>query len=239
MACALYAPSLALHYWQLMVEHGGHQAEDLFNEAIHQTEQMPTAAAMWEGYVEAHPELALVYASRFPGEEGRPFFDLWWRERALTDVALRPKEAAAFYQLADRWSSPGEFQKWITHRPDLQATDFRAWAALLHGWGDDDAAWRLLSGAVAEPALPPGLPRVARADLETRWQRDESDVVNARGLVQTLVTEGEVEVAQQIILTVAKREDAPTWFIRKAAYALAANGQISEGVVTMLREHAQ
>jgi hypothetical protein len=238
VACARYAPSMALHYWQLVVERGGHQAEDLFNDAIHQTEHLPNATALWEGYVDAHPELALVYASRFPGEEGRPFFDLWWRERALSKVALRPREAADFYHLAARWSSPEEFQKWIIHRSDLRPTDFRAWAALLHGWNNDDAAWRLLSGSIPEPAFPTSPPRLARADLETRWHRDESDLVNARGLVQTLAAADETDAAQQIILTVAKREDAPKWFIRKAAYALAEKGQISDGVVTMLREHA-
>ena len=228
-ACVRFAPSLALHYWQIVVERGGHRTEELFGEALQQTEHLPNSAALWEGYVEAHPELALVYASRFPGDEGRRFFDLWWRERALAEVALHPREASDFYRVAARWSSPEEFQKWITRRSDLESTDFRAWAALLHGWNDDEAAWRLLSRRVDEPPFPTAPPRFARPDLEARWHRDESDYVNARSLVQTLAVAGEAEAAQQIILTVALRENAPAWFIRKAAYALVARGQTGGG----------
>lgn len=235
-ACAPFAPSLALHYWQLVVERGGHRSEELFADALHQSAALPNAAAAWESYVEAHPELALVYATTLPEADGRRFFELWWRERALADVALRDREKADFYALAARWSGPERFAEWMAHRTELKPADFRKWAALLHAWNDDAAAWKLLSEMVAEPEYPALPPRLTRSDAEQRWRTDPADLINARHLAHLLADAGDADAAREIILIVARRDKAPSWFLRKSAYTLVAHDELPGGVAMLLRD---
>ena len=235
-ACAQFAPGHALHYWQLVVERGGHRAEELFGEALHETSALPNAAAVWESYVEAHAELALVYAAGLPDAEGRRFFERWWRQRALADVALRPREAADFYRLAERWSGPERFAEWMAHRAELKPADFQKWAALLHAWNDDEAAWKLLSGMLPEPEYPKFPPRVERAEFERRWRTAADDLINARHLAHLLADSAESDAAREILVAVARRDKAPSWFIHKAAHALVAHGDLSAGVELMLRD---
>lgn len=237
-ACLSKWPNLALHYWQLAVERGGHRVEELFGEALKETAQLPNAAPIWASYVEAHPQLALIYADRLPQDEGRAFFELWWRERGLAPLTLRPRELRDFYRLAPRWGNAGQFVEWMRHRPELKEKDFRIWARLLHDWGADAAAWRLLASAVAEPQFPKSPPKIRRSDLEARWLANPADPVNARNLAHVVSDAGDGKAAQRLIFTIAERPGAPAWFIRKAAYALVAEGQLAEGVAMMLRDNA-
>ena len=237
-ACLAKWPNLGLHYWQLAVERGGHRVEELFGEALKETGHLPQAAAVWSSYVEAHPQLALVYAEQLPADQGRALFELWWRERALAPVTLRSREIRDYYRLAPRWGSADQLLEWTRRRPELKEKDFRAWARLLHAWGADDAAWRILASSVAEPQFPKKAPQMRRADLEARQAANAADPINARNLAHVLTEAGEIKAAQRLIFSIAARPGAPAWFIRKAAYALVAEGQLAEGVAMMLRDTA-
>jgi len=235
-ACIGVSPHVAVHYWQLAIERGEDRAGELFAEALRETAHLPNASGTWDSYVEAHPELALFYAQRLPGDQGRPFYDLWWRERALAPIALRPAELRDFYQQTARWGTPEQFGEWMRHRRELRRSDLRAWAALLHGWGDEEGAWRLLAPVISDPPFSDGVPKTPRTELESRFQIRPEDSVNARDLAQVMLQSGDRSGAAAIILQVADRPDAPLWFLRKGANMLAADGRFSEAVTLALRD---
>jgi O-antigen ligase len=233
-AVAQVSPGLALNYWQQAIERGVRHQDDVFRMAVQETSRISMATASWGRYAEAHPELLLTYAQMVPEEQARAYFALWWKERALT-ADLSPTEFAAFYQNASRWATREQFGEWMRRHAGWQVRDHREWARLLLGWGDGEGAWKLLAVSTPEegfPALPGGLQRKA---LESKWSIAPANFVNAQQLAALLAKEGEVGPSEEIVLKVGARDDAPWWFVQKAAHIQARRTQYAEAAALLLK----
>ena len=152
-ACLRVAPGMALEYWQQAIEHGGIHRDEILGMAVQETARFPAAQAEWGRYAEAHPELLLAYAQLCP----RPW------DLIITGAGgscapmppnLTPSELHDFYALAARWGNHEDFEEWAQHHAALGVRDYRQWAALLHAWGEDDRAWKMLSIKLPEPSFP-------------------------------------------------------------------------------------
>ncbi len=233
-AVARFSPGLALGYWQQAVERGAQHRDEVFRLAVRETTGAPMAAAAWGQYVEANPRLLLAYAETVPAEQARYYYARWWKDRALT-ADLDPGELAAFYRNAPRWSGRAPFGEWMRCRAGWRARDHREWARLLHAWSDEQPAWQLLADFTPEqdfPALPAALPR---EPLEAKWRSTPGNLVNAQQLAALRARAGEPEAAEEIVLAVAAREEAPWWFVQKAAHILARRGRFGEAVALLLK----
>jgi hypothetical protein len=82
------------------------------------------------------------------------------------------------------------------------------------------------------PSAPPTVPRGL---LETAWRTTPGNVVNAQQLAFVRQRAGEQAGSDEIIIAVAKGEDAPPWFVDKAAWILARAGRTGEAVDLLLR----
>ena len=233
-AVLLVSPKLALGYWQQAVARGAEHRAEVFRMAVRETAASPIAAASWGHYVEAHPRLLLAYAETVPAEQARYYYALWWKDRALT-ADLDPGETAAFYQNATRWAGRAQFGEWMRRRAAWRARDHREWARLLHAWTDEERAWELLAAFTPEqdfPALPPALPR---EPLETKWRIAPTNLVNAQQLAAVRARDGETAPSEEIVLAVAARDDAPWWFVQRAAHILARRARWGEAVALLLK----
>ena len=233
-AVAPLSPGLALGYWQKAVGRGALHRDDVFRLAVQETAASPIAAATWGRYVEANPRLLLTYAEIVPDEQARYYYALWWKDRAFAGE-LDAGEVAAFYRHATRWGGRAHFGEWMRRRADWRERDHREWARLLHAWGDERPAWELLAAFTPEqdfPALPATLPR---EPLETKWRNAPANLVNAQQLAALRARAGETEQSEEIVLTVAAGDDAPWWFVQKAAHILARRARIGEAVALLLK----
>ena len=114
--------------------------------------------------------------------------------------------------------------------------DFRAWVALFHGTGMSERAWQLYRGRVDEPGYPAGATVLSREEVEARVRVAPENVSNLVELARSNEQAGDRAGARKIILEVAAKGDAPSWFLRKAAYFLAEDGKFPEAVEMILRE---
>jgi hypothetical protein len=105
---------------------------------------------------------------------------------------------------------------------------------LLHDWGKDATAWKILESHVPQPDFPRRTLAVGRDQLERSWALTPGDVVNAQALAQARLVEGDASGSREVILATARRKGAPTWFTRRAAYLLAAEGEFTEAVALVL-----
>lgn len=234
------SPSMALPYWQQSVARGGIHRDEILGDAIQQTGFSPQARAEWGRYVETHPQLLLAFARMVPEVQAPYYYNLWWRQRArkLKDnrpVELSPSEIRDFYALAGRLGHREQLDDWMTDRREFEANDFREWARLLHGWGDDDRAWKLLAAHTAEPAFPAKAPTVPRPQLETAWRTSPQNFVNAQQLAQIRDIAGDQAGRDEVIVAAATSPTAPPWFVEKGAHILARQGKIPEAVTLLLR----
>lgn len=228
------APEVAVGYWQEAVERATLHRDEVFRTAVLETVRHPVARAAWARYAAAHPELLLAYAQLVPDAEAGPFFTLWWRERART-AALDPGELDAFYNHATQWVTRAQFEEWTTVRATWRARDFRRWAAVFEGFGEEERAFKLLAEFMPEPEFPKNVPGVPREQLEMRWRVTPTNFVNAQHLALARLQAGETALSEEIILKVAARDGAPPWFRHKAAYLRARQGRFGEAVAVLLR----
>jgi hypothetical protein len=219
----------------MAVERAGERRVDAFHLALRETQNIPGALGTWEGYVAAQPDLALVFSEKVPNEQGRDYFQLWWRDRGSKDAAIPAAEADTFLRLAEQWGTPEQLQQWMATHEDHRAREYRQWAALLHHWGRDNEAWALLHGQVSEPTFPSFMPKAPRDQLEFRWIHSPADIVNARNYAQLLQASGDLPGMEAVILGVAEKADAPKWFLEKAAHILARKRDYSGAVELVLR----
>jgi hypothetical protein len=189
---------------------------------------------VWGNYVEAHPALLLTYAASLPEIAGRTYFERWWKLRGDA-VDLSPSEIEAFYALAPRWGRPEDFASWMKVHAALETRDFRRWAALLHGWREDDRAWQIFSAMRSEPQFPAKVPDTPRERLETTWRTTPQNFVNAQQLAFTELRAGDQAASDNIIITVARGANPPQWFVEKAAWILARAGRSGEAVSLLLQ----
>ncbi len=235
-ACEKASPGQALHYWQMAIERGAFRREELFKNALTGTADLPGAAAAWATYAESNPELLLVLARAQPGgDEGRASFEQWWRERAVPGLAGKG-EADSFYAVATRWATPEQIDLWMERYAAAESRDFIRWAAMLHAAGSDARAWSLLAKHLPEPAFPAVPPRPRLSELERQSRVAPGDPMKARAYAHALDRGGDATRAGEVILGVARQPGAPRWFIQKAAYLLAAAGELPDAVTMMLME---
>ena len=235
-ACQSVAPGLALHYWEIAIERGGMHWDEVLRAAFKETVPgSPVAAAFWERYVEANPKLLLSFAQLVPDSEARQYFALWWKERAFAEL-LSPQEVEIYYQNGARWGDRAQFDEWMSRHAAWKERDYRKWVAFLHGLGDDQRAWELLSPFVPEPDYPNLQSQTVLKQLEARWRTNPGNFANTQELAAARSQSGDAAGGEKIIIEAALQKAAPSWFLRKAAYALARQGRFSEAVVLLLRD---
>jgi hypothetical protein len=225
---------MTLHFWTLAIERAGHRRAEVFGMANRYTAEMPIAEAFWARYAETNPSLLLIYAASQTDAEGRLHYQHWWDMRGASG-SLEPHEVELFYRCLPRWGTMEQFWHWTKQHADREAQDYRAWAGVLHTWGDDAAAWEILARHVADPPFPAPLSTKPEF-LEAGWLRDPKNVVNAQALASAWHQMGELERCQRVILAVAAQEAPPPWFLRKAAYIYAARGDFEKAVAALLKE---
>lgn len=236
--CRERSPAAALHYWQMAVERATRQRTEVFSSAITETQDLPGAANLWRGYVEAQPDLALLFSEGVEEAEGRQLFQMWWDRRGSQSQEVTSAEADAYMRVALRWSTPDQLLTWIRLHPEREAEDFRKWAAALHGWKEDEKAWGLLRRTMKEPDFPSTQVRLSREALDFRWRHNPDDIVNARAYAQVLNSRGESDASEAVVAEVAQRADAPKWFLEKAAFQFARQRRFPEAVASALRAAA-
>ncbi len=231
---------LAIGYWQQAVDKAQFAKIDIFRIAIAETRSFPTATGLWDTFCAERPELLLTYASLLvealnrPIEESRQEFDMWWEQRALTAV-LTEEERITFNRCGYYWASLEQVDLWIKKHGALRKLDYRHWATLLHKLGDDSRAWDILSG-IEKESKPIELPRGGTiASARELLVNAPDNFSSIAGLVSALEKAGEVAEARQIVLSTARRPNAPIWFRSKSAFALAAEGKKAAAVELMLR----
>ena len=233
-AVAELSPALAITFWEQAVERGALHRDEVFRIAVSETAGTPGSIASWGRYAVANPRLLLSFAQMVPESEARSFFNSWWQGRAFT-ADLDPGEVTAFYQTASRWGTRAQFGEWMRHRANWRARDHREWARLLHTWDDDREAWSLLAAFTPEQNFPPLRANLQRESLETRWHAEPSNLVNAQELAAVRARDGESAASEEIVMAVAAREDAPWWFLQKAAHLHARRGNFAEAVTMLLK----
>lgn len=233
-AVMMVSPKDALSFWAQAVDRGAGHRDEVLGLAVRATAGMTNGASYWGRYTEAQPRLLLAYAELVPEERARYYRSRWWKERALT-ADLDPAEVAAFYRTAHGWLDREQLDAWMLRRAAWKDREHRAWARLLHGWKDDQAAWRLLAAATPEekfPALPAGL---AREALEERWSVVPGNFVNAQQLAALRARDGDVQGSEEIILAAGASAGAPRWFVQRAAHILARQERFAEAVALLLK----
>jgi len=230
------SPSLCIQYWQVAIAHSGWRGAEIFWQALNDTAGFPVAESLWTDYVAANPALALTYARTIPDADTRPFFDLWWNARShATD--LTADELREFYRLARRWAEPGQVLEWMRLHASRRREDFRQWVGLLHAAGMSQRAWDLWQGRIENPPYPTNGVVLTREELEARIRITPENTTNLVELARLAGQTGDPEREKMIILAAAQKKDAPSWFLRKAAYFLAEDGKYSEAVELALREN--
>jgi O-antigen ligase len=225
---------MALPYWQQSVARGGIHREDILGAAWNATSSSPAARAAWGRYAEANPHLLLNFARLIPETQAGYYYGRWWKTRAAAPD-LGQGEIRDFYVLAARWGRPEQLDEWMTRHPKWEARDFRAWAGLLHQWGDDARAWKILASHVAEPGFPAKVPTIPLTQLETTWHARPQNFVNAQQLAHVRNASGDSAGRDEVILSVATAADAPQWFAERAAHLLGKQGRTAEAVALLVR----
>jgi O-antigen ligase len=233
-ACQRVAPSVALEYWREAVDVGGVHSGDLFSTAVAETARFPAAQSFWDHYVETHPQMLLIYAKSVPEVMGQYYFRRWWKLRAAA-ADLTPGELRDFYEVAPRWGNLEDFEDWARQHGAIGVRDYREWAALYHHWAKDERAWQILSVKTPEPAFPSAKPTVPRDLLEASWRITPDNVVNAQQLALVLQLAGDQPGSDAIVTAVARKQNAPPWFVQKGAWILERSGHPGDAVELLLQ----
>ena len=229
------SPSLCMQYWQVAIGRSGWRASEILNQALNDTAGLPLADSNWNEYIAWHPTLALAYARRLPEAGTRRFFDLWWEARGrATDLSR--DELRDFYAFALRWATGEQVLEWMRLHPARRRDDYREWVALLHHTDMSDRAWQLWQGRVPEPAYPVNNVMLSLEELEARVSIAPENWGNIIELARHIELTGDPAAAKKMILDVAMKRNAPSWFLQKAAYLLAGEGKYREAVEMVLRE---
>jgi O-antigen ligase len=231
---AKVTPGLCIGYWQQALERCDQHREEVLGLGVRETINFPAAPTLWGQYVEENPSLLLPYAQWLPDEQARYYYSTWWQSRALT-ADLTRSELEIFYQQAPRWGQRSQFDDWMRERAAWKARDYQRWASLLHQWGDEKRAFELLSEHLPEPDFPKSVPTIPRDQLEMKWRITPKNVVNAQHLALVRRMDGDTVQSDEVVLAVARQDNAPPWFTIKAGYIYARQGRFGEGVTAMLR----
>jgi hypothetical protein len=124
----------------------------------------------------------------------------------------------------------------MTAHPARRKDDYREWAALLHKAGLSERAWQLCRSRIEVPSYPAGSRNVSREEIEMRIKLAPENTANFVELARVAEEGGDLDAAHKIILEIAVRKDASSWFLRKAANLLASDGRYAEAMEMVLRE---
>jgi O-antigen ligase len=239
-ATAYVSKPLSIGYWQEAVTKAQREKAEILRIAVRETAKFPSASGRWDAYCNDHPELLLTYVSvliedlQAKPEEVRPHFESWWEQRALT-AELNDDERANFHRYAQHWVNLEQVERWIKRNGGRRKTDFRDWGALFHKLGDEKRAWEVMSSVYKQPE-PIDLPRNATIEsMRELLIATPDNFASAASLVGALEKSGQEAEAREIINSVSKRENAPNWFLHKAAFVVAAEGKTKEAVELLLR----
>ncbi len=233
------SPALCIQYWQVAVLRSGWRGTEIMGQALADTAEFAIAETLWTDFVRAHPAMALAYARSLPEAETGPFFEMWWAARAHTAEITRD-EIRDFHRFGRRWANAEQVLDWMKSHPSRRREDFRQWVELLHATGMDERAWQLWQSRVENPPYPActsSATAPSREDLEARIFIAPDNTANIAELARLTEQSGDTEGVRKIIFGVTARQDAPSWFLRKAAYFLAEDGKFSEAVAMSLREN--
>ncbi len=228
------SPALCIHYWQVGISRAGWRSSEVLNRALHDTADLASSGYIWPEYALSHPALALAYARTLPVAETQPFFDTWWKARAPAKN-LGADEIRDFYPLALRWATPTQVDEWMRLHPERRRDDWREWAALLHAAKLDERAWEFLKGRVTEPAYPAAA-AISPEEIEVRARIAPDNAANVVELIRLREQNGDTATARRLVLEAAAKPNAQSWFLRKAAWLLAADGRFREAVELALRD---
>jgi O-antigen ligase len=243
-ACANASPGIALHYWQVAIEGAGPRASEVFGMAMNETARLPGATEAWFQYAESHPALLLAFSNFAPESMGRVAFDHWWKQRGAMAGDLSDGEIEGFYNFVVHWGDPAQLALFQQYHPELKARDFKKWVSVLHDWKKDKEAWQLIANQVPEPDFTYIPPQSDLEKLKVGWELNKHQFPNARDYAAVLTMKAKLDpahevdsldLAREVIATVADFGEAPDWFVRKGAHLLAARGDFEEAVRLYLR----
>lgn len=231
---------LSIGYWQEAVTKAQGEKSEILRVAVRATADFPTASGRWDRYCTEHAELLLTYVSvlieslQAKPLEVRPHFESWWEQRALT-AELTDEERETFHRYAHHWLTLEQLELWIKRNGARRKKDYRDWGSLFHKLGNDTRAWEVLSTVDKQPE-PIDLPRNATIEsMRELLTSTPENFGNAASLVGALEKEGKDAEAREIVTMISKRENAPKWFLHKAAFAEADEGKTKEAVELLLR----
>jgi hypothetical protein len=222
------------------VERAGRQWTEVLRNGVRATAKQRGAGVLWGQFVETHPRMAMTYAQvlveelKMPPASARGFFEIWWEKCASTRAS--DDEAVVYYRYAAKWSSPKQFEEWMSVNRKRLSLDYRTWTTLLHGWKLDARAWEIYRAAVPKPeafTTPAGATRESLAQALRISPENDSAMLE---YVHFLQKEGDVPEATRVLLNSASRTTAAPRVLREAAYALAAQEKYTDAVEMALRE---
>jgi O-antigen ligase len=233
------SPGMSFHFWSLAIERAGRRAPEIFVAAYGKSVDLKGGDAFWRSYAEGHPEFLLCYASLAPtDEQGKAAYDEWWKVRGDSSAGVDAWEPAAFYAMLRKWGDRAQLDIWMNRRRELEASDYKTWAGILHEWKFDADAWGILSRQIKDPAYPETHPGETPEALEADWRAHPDDPLSAQAYARQCSMDGHSALSEQVILTVAAGKSPPAWFIEKAAFLYAARKDYATAVTSMLRLNA-
>ena len=236
-ACRDLSPGMSFHFWSLSVERADNRAPEIYLAAYQNCVDLPGGEEFWRSYAESHPEFLLCYAQVASTDEaGKSAYDDWWRLRGNTPAGIEPWETPAFYTDIRKWGDRAQLKAWMAKHPELEASDYKAWASILHDWQMDADAWAILTRRIKDPAFPAGTGETLEA-LEASWRANPDDPINAQAYARQCSINGDTARSEEVILTVAAGKSPPLWFIEKAAFLYAAKKDYASAVTSLLRLH--
>jgi O-antigen ligase len=235
-----YSPGMSFHFWSVAIERADRRADEIFLAACRNSIDLPGGSQYWRSYAAGNPQFLLSYATNIASDEqAQSAYEDWWKERGDSSLHILPTEAAGFYNAIRKWGNRAQLDIWMTRHPELEESDFKAWASIYHEWHMDDEAWRILSDHIKEPAFPDSIPTgVSTTSLEAEWRSHPDDPVSAQTYAHQCSLDGDTGHYEQVILAIASGKTPPPWFIEKAAYLYAARKDYTTAVTSLLRLNA-
>jgi hypothetical protein len=233
------SPGMSYHFWSLSIERAGLRAPDIFTGAYRNSLDLAGGTEFWQDYAEGHPELLLTYAGAVTDDgKGKAAYEDWWQARGRTGAVLEPWETEQFYACLRKWGDRAQLDAWIAGRPGLEASDYKTWASILHGWGFDADAWSILSRQITDPPFPDVHSAEPPAMVEADWRANPDDALTAQDFANECYQDGRKAQGDQVILQAAAGHNPLPWFIEKAAYIHAARKEYAAAVTLLLGEDA-
>ena len=230
------SPGISFHFWSLSIERSGRRAPEIFLAAYRNSVDLPGGEEYWQSYAQGRPEYLLCYAEAAANDaQGKAAYDQWWKARGDSSAGVDAWEPAAFYSTLRKWGDRAQLQIWMNRRPELEPSDYKTWAAILHEWQLDADAWRILSRRIKDPAFPESHAAETAQALEENWRAHPDDPVTAQAYARQCSLSGDSAKCEQVILSIATGKSPPPWFIEKAAFMYAAKKDYTTAVTSLLR----